>query len=417
MKRMKFLNTIGLLLVGFLSFSQVSKTLEQCEDLFLSNNLLLLAEQYNVDMANAMVMQAKIWERPYLSGEINAINPSQNRMFDAGKNGQKVLAVSQLIYLGGKKKKEISWAQSNVNLAALEFEQLTRNLKFEIRKNFYDIYFSQLKSKSIQVQLSNIDTLINNYSAQAVKGNIPLKDVVRLQSLSLSLKNELLDIQKNINNDLEILKILTNTTDDIIAVVNSKTIESQMLKELALSESEIQKKALEQNTAYLLAEKQIESQTLLVQWEKSKTVPDLNLGANYDQRGGAFNNQVNLTFGVPLPLWNSNKGNIKIAEAELGQVQMQQKQVELELNSKINNAIKSFKTQQKQYNETVSNFQNFDIVYSGILKNFQQRNISLIEFTDFMESYNQSIMYINDIKKQLIINGETLNYLTNENIF
>lgn len=414
---MRNLIILSILFFGCHAFSQVPKNLGQCEDLFLSNNLSLLAEQYNIEIAKAGVIQAKIWERPYLEAEINAINPSQGRVFDAGVNGQKQLAISQLIYLGGKKKKEVNWAESNVGLAELEFEQVTRNLKFEIRKNFYDLYFNQLKVKNIQTQIANIDTLINNYTVQSNKGNVPLKDVVRLQSLTLSLKRDLLDIQQNIGNDQAVLKILTNSPDEIIAIVDKENIDTKLQSELSLKETEIQKIALANNTEIIAANKKIENQHLMVAWQKALTVPDLNLGASYDQRGGAFNNQVNLTMGIAIPFWNNNKGNIKIAEREIDQFVAQKDQAGLELRSQITNALMSFSTQQKQYLDASNGFQNFDKVYVGILKNFQQRNISLIEFTDFMESYNQSIMYINDIKKQLIINGETINYLSNQNIF
>lgn len=59
----------------------------------------------------------------------------------------------------------------------------------------------------------------------------------------------------------------------------------------------------------------------------------------------------------------------------------------------------------------------FETVYEGVIQNFQKRNISLIEFTDFIESYNQSILYINEIKKQIVLSKETINYIANENIF
>jgi cobalt-zinc-cadmium efflux system outer membrane protein len=182
-------------------------------------------------------------------------------------------------------------------------------------------------------------------------------------------------------------------------------------------EAQLQEKALEKNPEYLTALKIIESNDLMLKWQKSLSIPDITLGANYDQRSGAFNNEVNLTFGIPLPFWNKNKGNIKIAEAELNQNKLLKQQKELEVKSKISTAYNNFLFQQKHYEQSISSFQNFEIVYQGILQNFQKRNVTMIEFTDFMESYNQSVLFINDIKNQVIISGETLNYLTNDNVF
>ncbi|MGA1434633.1 MAG: TolC family protein, partial [Candidatus Kapaibacteriota bacterium] len=108
-------------------YSQKQLTLKEAEEQLQKNNLLLVAEQYNISASQAAVIQAKIWEQPYLLTELNAINPNDNRVFDIGKQGQKGLAIQQIIYMGGKKKNEINFAKSNVAIAQLEFEQLLRN--------------------------------------------------------------------------------------------------------------------------------------------------------------------------------------------------------------------------------------------------------------------------------------------------
>jgi cobalt-zinc-cadmium efflux system outer membrane protein len=50
-----------------------------CEEAFQKNNLQLLAEQYNINMADADILQAKIWELPQLSGQFNAYNPQDKK--------------------------------------------------------------------------------------------------------------------------------------------------------------------------------------------------------------------------------------------------------------------------------------------------------------------------------------------------
>ena len=52
-----------------------------------------------------------------------------------------------------------------------------------------------------------------------------------------------------------------------------------------------------------------------------------------------------------------------------------------------------------------------------MVSNFEKRNISLLEFSDFMESYNLNQIQINEIKKAWIISNLTLNFLSNSEIF
>ena len=399
-------------------FAQTALTLDECESLFLKNNLLLLAEQFNIDANKASVIQARIWEQPYISGEINAYNPSNNQTFDIGKQGQKALAVQQLIHLGGKRKNEIALAKTNVHLAELEFEALLKNLKFQLRQHFYTLHFDLQKIKSLKEQVNNVDSLASAYAVQAAKNNVALKDVVRLQSLSLNFKSDLLAIQKEINDEQENLKLLTSYDTEIKPAIEDKYFKQLFDKQLSQNPESLLQIALEKNPEYLSSVTMIESNERMLRLQKSLSVPDLTLGGAYDQRGGAFVNQTNLTFGIPLPLWNKNKGNIKMAKAQLSQAQLQKDFKVLELKNKITTAYTNWSQQKEQYlTFEASNKDNFFVVYTGILQNFQKRNISLLEFTDFMESYNQSVLVLNELQKQLALSCEELNRLTNEKLF
>lgn len=44
--------------------AQQNMSLLDCEEAFQKNNFQLLAEQYNINMADADILQAKIWELP-----------------------------------------------------------------------------------------------------------------------------------------------------------------------------------------------------------------------------------------------------------------------------------------------------------------------------------------------------------------
>lgn len=400
-----------------LSFSQTSLSLEDCENLFQKNNLLLLAEQFNIEASKAAVIQARIWEQPYVEADVNFYNPDNNQYFDVGNKGQKQFGIQQLIYLGGKKRNEINLAKSDVALAELQYEQLLRNLVLETRKNYYELYFDLNKINSIENQLLNLEALVSSYQAQSEKGNVPLKDLVRLQSLAMSFKNDLILLKKNILEKQENLKIITNTSEIIIPNTDPAVVRQKLSKSLDYLEPQLQDIALQKNPEYLSSVKLIENNELNVKWQKSLSVPDVTLGANYDQRSGAFNNQMNVSLGIPLPLWNKNKGAIKIAKAELSQSKTLKELKELELRAKVSTTVQNFHFQQIHYKKRELDINNLEIVNRGMLSNFEKKNISLIEFTDFMESYNQSTLINNEIKKELMISGETLNYLTNGKVF
>jgi len=413
----KLLALLFLILINQVSSAQKTVTLQDCESQFLKNNLFLLASQYNIDASKALTMQARIWDNPTITAELNAYNPERNQYFDIGKEGQKVFGIEQLIYLGGKKRNEIKLAQTNEKVAELQFSDLLRTLKMQLRKSFYTVYYNTKSLETTDEQLTHIEDLINSYSAQAEKGNIPLKDVVRLQSLYLNFKNERMEVVNDNIDEQSNLKLLLNTTENVIPEVSKEEF-NKYTKEIPFDLKTFESDAIANRPDYLAKQKDIEANELNVKWQKSLSIPDITVGANYDQRSGAFNREANLTLGIPLPLWNSNKGNIKYAKTILEQSKVEKQNFDLQLQTEITTAWNKWNESRKNYvviKPTVN--ADFEAVYNGMLTNFQKRNVSLLEFTDFMESYNQAAIQVNELKKKVALSAEELNSTINKDLF
>lgn len=406
-----------LVLFGPVVLAQKTVTLQDCESQFLKNNLFLLASQYNIDASKALTIQAKIWENPSITAELNAYNPERNQYFDIGKQGQKAFGIEQLIYLGGKKRNEVKLAQTNEKLAELQFNDLLRTLKLQLRKSFFTVYYNTKSLETTDRQLVHIEDLINSYTIQAQKGNVPLRDVVRLQSLFLNFKNERMEVVNDNIEEQANLKLLLNSAETVVPTVTNDEF-NRYTKTIPFDLKIFEDDAIANRPDYLAKKKDIEANEINVKWQKSLSIPDITVGANYDQRSGAFNKEANLTLGIPLPLWNKNKGNIKYAQTILEQSKIEKQSFELQLQTEITAAWNKWDESRKNYvviKPTVNS--DFEAVYNGILANFQKRNISLLEFTDFMESYNQASIQVNELKKKVVLSGEELNSTINKDLF
>lgn len=391
-------------------------SLSECENAFQQNNLQLLAEQYSINMADADILQAKIWELPQMSGYINAYNPQDKRILDAGR--AKGFEVTQLIYMGGKKKNEVAFAKSNKELAQLQFSQLLVELRTQLHTNYYNLYYENLKLENTNKQLGYMNDLLKAYKVQSAKGNVSLKDEVRLQSIVIQLNNDKVGINKNLLEFEQNLKVLTGITEDIEPQISEEEAKQVLTAQPFGDHNELKRKALENNADYLFILKLIDNSKLYAQWQKSLNVPDLNVGAEYDQASGTFNNEINLKVGIPIPLWKSNKGNVEKANYAIKQNQKNAEYQKLNLETKVQSAFQIWKTQYDQLAEIKStDLNNLDLVYDGILKNFRNGNVSLIEFTDFMESYRQTALQIYDMKNGLMESAIQLNQLVQTKIF
>lgn len=396
--------------------AQQQMSLLDCENAFQTNNLQLLAEQYNINMADADILQAKIWELPQMSGYINAYNPEDRKFLDAGK--AKGFEVTQLIYMGGKKKNEVAFAKSNKDLVQLQFTQLLVELRTQLHTNYYNLYYEKLKLDNTNKQLGYMNDLLKAYKVQSAKGNVSLKDEVRLQSIVIQLNNDKLGINKDILEFEQNLKVLTGITQNIEPQISDDEAKQILAAQPFGDESDLKRKAIENNADYLFNLKLIDNSKLYAQWQKSLNVPDLNVGAEYDQNSGTFRNEINLKVGIPIPLWKVNKGNMQKANFAIQQNQRNAEFQKLNLETKVQSAFQMWKNQYEQLLEIKStDLDNLDLVYNGILKNFRNGNVNLIDFTDFMESYRQTSLQIYDMKNELIQSAEQLNQLVQTKIF
>lgn len=401
---------------GYLSAQTAQPlTLEACEELFLKNNLSLLAGQYNISAKQALTIQAKAYPNPVFNADINIYDPQNKRFFHIDSSGQKSFQVEQILLLGGKRRMEVDIARQNTALAESEFADLLRNLRAELSNRFYSINSQRFVIENFEKQLGILDTIIASYKEQAGKGNIPLKDLIRLKSVYIKINGNKSELAGQNSEDMKQLKLLLQTNTDIIPVVP----ENELSKFLDLKPiSELQTIALGNRPDLKVADQQALIAALALRREKKQVIPDLAVNASYDQRGGAFINQINAGLSMPIPVLNTNRGNIRAAEFDKKAMELYLQEKKLEVEIDVQQAWGNMQRSINEYNKVKSLYnEEFSIVHKGITDNFHRRNISMTEFVDFVEAYNESLADYERIKKQLAWSAALINYATATKIY
>lgn len=219
---------IGIAHFNYSQTSALSLSLDEAENLFLKNNLLLLAQQYNINSKEALVIQAKAYPNPYFTADVNVLDPQNNKVFHIDSSGQKSFQIQQLILLGGKRKLEIEIAKKNKSIAEAEFSELLRGLKMQLQKVFFSLNEHKIVIENYNKQLNILDTIINSYKLQVEKGNIPLKDLIRLKSVYIRLNNNKSDVAANYAEEEKTIKLLLQINKDVIPVIPKHTSKNIM---------------------------------------------------------------------------------------------------------------------------------------------------------------------------------------------
>lgn len=401
--------------VSSLAQDTLHLSLQRADSMFLARNYYLLASSMNIEAQKAQIIQSKLYPNPIFTADLNAYDPQHQQAFHVGPTGQKAFQVEQLILLGGKRKAQIDLAKTNADIAELEFQQLILELKFRLHSDLYTIGQQRFLLNKYTKQLEFLDTLMNSYSAQASKGNIPLQEVVRLKGAYIELNNDKTALYKEFVQTQADLQTLLQT-DQIILPSSTDSDLKKYIKLISLQE--IQDSAKTNLPQFLIMQQNKVLAEEYLSFQKRMAVPDINVFTSYDQRGGAFNNQVNAGISIPLPLWNQNRGNIKTAKFQVQQADYNLKAKESELTNQINNSYKFYLQTVAEYQKAMLLYNNdFELTANGMNTNFQKRNVSIIEFIDFFENYNDVLAEILRIKTQVVISAEQLNLLTGKDIY
>jgi cobalt-zinc-cadmium efflux system outer membrane protein len=400
---MKHLSSFLLVYCIFSSLLSAQDTLRlsrvACEEIFLRENLLMVAEKLNISQAEALLAQARLWPNPNISlEEVNLwATPGQLEYFgeelppfagNVGRNTQLSLSIEQLVLTAGKRKKLMAIEQVSVEMAKQYFEELLRGLKAEFRIQLTELQYLQFYQQVYVSQLASIQQLLGAYRRQVEQGNIGRGEYIRLKALELEFLKELNEISQQTLEARHGLKQLMRLPAETTLIVT----EDGFIPDLALFKStapaQLAQMAINNRPDLKMAQLEGAYFTKVAAYEKAQRTPDLTLKGSYDRGGNFMLNFIGFGVGLDLPMFNRNQGNIRFAELgiEKSKILLNQKTLTVESEvflayQQLQNLIALLEGIEQDYENSL------DTLLESYTRNFTQRNISLLEYLDFLDAY------------------------------
>jgi len=390
----------------------VAYSLNDIDNRFLDSNLSLLAAHYNVDASEALIQQAKLWQNPILSTDQNIY--AGNHFFQHGKDiyghpaGQIFIQLQQLIQTAGKRGKQIDLATTNTHLSELQLQDLLRNLRYQLHQDYYTI--AQLISirDIFTAQAARLDNLEKAMQAQLQAGNIAQKDYLRIQALVIALQQDITENNKSIVAAEQDMKMLLQANDNTF-IKPADGLQNNVVLPADVNALIDTAKAVNANYLLQLSQETYAKQDL--SYQKALRSPDVTVVPEFDRNSNYAPNYVGLGISLPLPLWNHNQGNIKSAEFVVKQQQTEVLAAATQLRSNIAGAYQRLLLTYQQNTTTQQSFYaNYQKLFNNMLQSYQQRQISLLELLDFVNSYQDAQTRLLQQQLSLQLAKEELNY-------
>ena len=413
-----FLFLLFLLLAGKMCAQQVAGTLtlKEAEQRFLERNLSLIAERYNIDMAQAQVLQAKLFENPVISLEQNVYNRLNGKYFDFGKEGEAVVEIEQVIHLAGQRNKQVRLEKINKEIAEYQFEEVMRTLRQELNEKFVEVYFLSKSIAIYEKEVNSLQALLGGMKIQQEKGNISLMEISRLESMLFSLRKEKNERENDLLTTRGELNLLLNLPEDTQVQLS---LDEEVLQQLVLSQLSFAdlKAIINERPDQKIARSTVNASRANLKLQKSMAFPEFSVKGNYDRVGNFINDYFAIGVSLSVPIFNRNQGNIKAARFSIQQAGVQQEYAANRADMELFTAYTSLEKATQLYQSTNMDLErNFEKLITGVNENFTRKNISLLEFIDYYDSYKETCIQLYEIKKNVFLAMENLNTVVGQNV-
>ena len=396
----------------------VRLALPGAEQRFFQNNLAVLAQQFNVTAAQAQAVQARLIDNPTVTLEQNAINKNLNREhFEDRGPGEVVVQVQQLFSIAGRRKAAGRVAQQNAVVEQYNLQDLLRTLRYQLRTTFYDLYFKQQTLKVYDTEIRSLSRTVGLYQTQFEKGNVALKEVIRLRAFLFTLQSERQSLLNDVAADQTDLHVLLRDPSGAPYLPQVDVARARALSLNGYAEQQLVDTAQVLRTDLNARRAVLQQQNLNLRLQQKLATPDVAVGYTYDKAGSYINNYHAFTLGVAVPVFNRNQGNIQAARAQIAGGQLLVDQQQLIVQSEVHQAYQLAARNDDLFQHTDRDTAPFGRLMTGIEQSYAKRILSVVEYLDFFESYKNNLVQLNTLRANRVRAFEQLNFAVGKPVF
>ncbi len=312
-------------------------SLRQLQDLADQYNPLLIQARANITSMEGLAIQAGLHPNPVVGYEADTVGSSQNRNYQG-------MYVSQLVKTANK----LNLARSAANVDVINAQLALRRTRMEVfarvKRNYFAVLVAQenvivtsalvrLAEEVFRIQRSRLKTAgeAAGFEPGQLRG---LADVAKTQLVAA--ENTYVGAWKAMAAEMGLPRMpiapVAGRADMPVPVVNYEAALARMLSV---------------HPDILIGRNMVTRARYVLRLEEVTPIPDLVLYFTAQKdftQPGARSTSYNTQVGLPLPIWNRNRGNIISARGDLIQATQQIRRAEMDLTAQLANTYNQYST-------------------------------------------------------------------------
>lgn len=380
-------------------------TLDQVLAEAQSRNLRLVAERFNVTIADARVIQARLRANPVLSLGGNYLdilgsgfNPSTNAAGPTEANAR----IDYVLERGGKRQERIAVAEAARAVAELELLNSTRSLVLDVQAAFTEALLAKENLALTNESLDAFLRIVRVNRTRVEAGDLARVELVRSEVAALQFRNQVRQAELRLRTAKNRLQALMGRS---VFATDFEVAGDMRREPLLFNRDEILKTALaaRPDLGALRRDQARSVAELRLQLAQGKV--DYTVGAGFNRqfgvRGLTSGNSAGIFFSVPLPVFNRNEGEIERARREQSQVEARIRGLEQEIAAEAANAYEQVSTA-KALLETIESemLDQSKRVREVIEFSYRRGEATFVELLDAQRTFNETMQGFNESRAE-----------------
>jgi cobalt-zinc-cadmium efflux system outer membrane protein len=286
------------------TFAYPTKAIEPSGPITL-HAALLLASQANPDVAaarqelsavEASALQAGVLPNPSVGVQIQDTKPNTR---------ETVLQLSQPIELGGKRAARVRVAERSRDAAVAELRAKEADVQSTVISAFFDLLTAQERVRLAQQSVELAQQATTVISKRVGAGKVSPVEETRARVAESGVRLELVQARSELTSAR---RRLSATWGNSMPRFERAEGELQALPELPDPNALLHR--LSKSPELARAQLEVDRRQALAQVERSRRIPDVTVTLGVDRNRELGRNQAIISVSVPIPVFDTNRGNV-----------------------------------------------------------------------------------------------------------
>jgi len=338
-------------------------TLADAIDVFLQQNLAIVAARYEIETADAEKLTARLRPNPEFDASFDDLPLDFSGPFF--REQEISYGISQTFELGGKRRKRINAANANSELARANFQVTMWQLTNDLKRKFYTVVLAEDLLRLAEDNEKTFGEILKHSTELVQQGEIAGLDLRKIEVEKLKFDTDVASSRRDYEVALRDFRVTLGGDYRSRDVAVSGTLDYKAYQFVL---AELRDKSLASRPDLKAAQISEFAADSDIKLQDAQRIPNLSVGVGIKRI--VVDNLYSFGLGIPLPIFDRNQGERVKALIQKKRAQNDQKILTNTVLSDVDKAMASFEAQKRRV----------ELYNSGVLTKVEEIQ-SLTEFS------------------------------------